>query len=124
MILRSKNVIDKHLYPGHDFIGQENFLPSYATASSGICEGSNAPLRRLIPYSTYAFRQARKLAHPPVLPASHLIPASSLSLLFSLTVTKVPSFVCCNDISTLVVVLSAALSQYHEIYLSFSILSM
>ena len=25
------NLIDKHLHPGHDSIGQENFLPHYAT---------------------------------------------------------------------------------------------
>jgi hypothetical protein len=38
---------------------------------------SKAPFLKLIPYSRYALRQARKLAQPSVFPLSHLIPASA-----------------------------------------------
>src|SRR5258705_6056592 len=94
-----------------------NTQPSQATAPFGICDGSNAPLRRLIPYSVYALRQARKFAHPAVLPASHLIPASLFSLSFSVTVIKLPSFICSSDISTFVSTSSSVFPQYQEIYL-------
>src|SRR5690606_6655686 len=73
----------------------------------------NASFLRLMLYSENAFKQARKFAQPSVFPANHLIFFSFISLLPSVTFTKVLLSSC--SISSIVTTVSG--SQTKVIFL-------